>query len=77
MGSQWPGMASDLMEIPCFADSVQRCNKYIQPIGYDIVDIITNPNPEVLKKKPVVSFLAIATIHVSKSETIIPFDLLC
>lgn len=68
MGSQWPGMASDLMEIPCFAESVKRCDAYIRPIGFDIIDIITNPNPEILKSKPVVSFLAIATIHVSKSK---------
>lgn len=67
MGSQWPGMASDLMKIPCFADSVERCSKYIKPIGYDIVDIITNPDPEILKSKPLVSFLAISTIHVNKT----------
>jgi len=66
MGSQWPGMASDLMEIPCFADSVKRCDKYIRPIGYDIIDILTNPDPEVLKQKPIISFLAITTMHVSE-----------
>lgn len=71
MGSQWPGMASDLMEIPCFARSVERCGKYIQSIGFDIVDILTNPDPEILKSKPVISFLAIATIHVSKINTIL------
>lgn len=66
MGSQWPGMASDLMEIACFAESVKRCDAYIRPIGFDIVDIITNPDPEILKNKPLISFLAITTIHVSK-----------
>jgi len=66
MGSQWPGMASDLMEIPCFADSIRRCDKYIRPIGYDIVDILTNPDPKILEQKPVVSFLAITTMHVSE-----------
>lgn len=65
MGSQWPGMASDLMEITCFADSVKRCDKYIRPIGYDIVNILTNPDPETLKD-PIASFLLISTIHVSK-----------
>uniref|UniRef100_A0A2S2QQD5 Fatty acid synthase n=1 Tax=Sipha flava TaxID=143950 RepID=A0A2S2QQD5_9HEMI len=65
MGSQWPGMASDLMEIPCFAESVKQCDKYLRPIGYDIVDIITNKDPEILKKKPTVAFLAIATIHIA------------
>lgn len=66
MGSQWPGMASDLMEIPCFADSIRRCDKYIRPIGYDIVDILTNPDPKILEQKPIVSFLAIVTMHVSE-----------
>ncbi|XP_026815045.1 fatty acid synthase-like isoform X2 [Rhopalosiphum maidis] len=65
MGSQWPGMASDLMEIPCFADSVRRCDKYIRPIGYDIFDILTNPDPEILEQKPIISFLAIATMHIA------------
>jgi len=54
------------LEIPCFADSVKRCDKYIRAIGYDIFDILTNPDPEVLKQKPVISFLAIATMHVSE-----------
>lgn len=71
MGSQWPGMALDLMEIPKFAESVKRCDKFIRPIGYDIVDILTNPNPEILKSKPLVSFLAITTMHVSNSLIII------
>jgi len=66
MGSQWPGMASDLMEIPCFADSVKQCDKFIRPIGYDIIDILTNPDPEIIKKKPIIPFLAITTMHVSK-----------
>lgn len=70
MGSQWPGMASDLMEIPCFADSVNRCNNFIKPIGYDIIDILTNPDPEVLKSNPVYSFLGIATMHVSSEKTL-------
>lgn len=69
MGSQWPGMASDLMEIPCFAESIRRCDKYIRPIGYDIIDIITNSDPEILARKPIISFLAIASMHVSKSLT--------
>jgi len=66
MGSQWPGMASDLMEIPCFYDSIRRCDKYIRPIGYDIFDILTNPDPKILEEKPIVAFLAIATMHVSE-----------
>ncbi|VVC35574.1 Hypothetical protein CINCED_3A020887 [Cinara cedri] len=65
MGSQWPGMASDLMEIPCFAESVKRCDTYIRPIGFNIIDIITNPDPNILKSKPVISFLAITTIHIA------------
>lgn len=63
-------MASDLMEIPCFADSVKRCGKYIKSIGYDIIDIITNPDPKVLERKPVISFLAITTMHVSYRKNI-------
>lgn len=74
MGSQWPGMASDLMEIPCFAESVKECDKYLRPIGYDIFDIITNKDPAVLEKKPTIAFLAIATIHVSEIKNILPLD---
>lgn len=70
MGSQWSGMASDLMEIPCFADSIKQCDKYLKPIGYDIVDIITNKDPKVLEEKPINAFLAIASIHVSKIKNI-------
>lgn len=58
-------MASDLMDIPCFADSVKRCDKYIRPLGYDIFDILTNPDPEILKENSNIS-LAITTMHVSE-----------
>ncbi|CAI6344354.1 unnamed protein product [Macrosiphum euphorbiae] len=64
IGSQWPGMASDLMDIPCFADSVKRCDKYIRPLGYDIFDILTNPDPEILKENLNIS-LAITTMHIA------------
>ncbi|KAL1132198.1 hypothetical protein AAG570_010155, partial [Ranatra chinensis] len=47
MGSQWPGMGSELLKIPKFANSIKKCQNVLSPLGIDIIDIITNLNKTV------------------------------
>ncbi|XP_057667791.1 LOW QUALITY PROTEIN: fatty acid synthase-like [Diorhabda carinulata] len=44
IGTQWCKVGQDLMRIPIFSDSINRCAKALEPHGIDLVDIITNRN---------------------------------
>ncbi|KAI5632866.1 acyl transferase domain-containing protein [Phthorimaea operculella] len=44
MGSQWAGMGKELLRIPMFAATVQRCHKVLEPKGVDVMKIITSPD---------------------------------
>ncbi|CAG9791618.1 unnamed protein product [Diatraea saccharalis] len=41
MGSQWIGMGRDLMRIPLFNQTIQRCHEILKPKGIDLKHIIT------------------------------------
>lgn len=66
MGSQWPGMGTDLMNIPVFAASMKELHSYLAPLGVDIIDVICNNDPMVLKNV-VHSFVGIVAVQVSSS----------
>lgn len=65
MGSQWPGMGADLMHLPVFANAINEIDTYLKPLGIDIVDVITNFDPMVLRNI-VHSFVGIAAIQVCR-----------
>ncbi|XP_026680561.1 fatty acid synthase-like [Diaphorina citri] len=64
MGSQWPGMARELMWFAPFRQAIFECDRVYRPLGLDIVKIITSDDPttfdDILN-----SFVAIVTCHVS------------
>lgn len=49
MGSQWPGMARDLMCIDVFRNTLQRCSDTLMPYGMNVMDMIMNGDEEVFK----------------------------
>ncbi|XP_051173749.1 fatty acid synthase-like [Leptopilina boulardi] len=63
MGSQWIGMGKDLLQIPIFAESINKCNKVLQPRGIDILKIITE-NDSKMFDNIVNSFVGIAAIQI-------------
>lgn len=67
MGSQWPGMGADLMNIPIFAATIKELDSYLAPVGIDIVDVITNYDPITLKNI-VHCFVGIVAVQVRKSS---------
>lgn len=45
MGSQWNGMGNGLLNIPIFANAIDRCDKVLRPKGIDIRRVLTSDDP--------------------------------
>lgn len=67
MGSQWAGMARDLMQIDVFSNSIRRCADALRPEGIDLVDIITRDD-EKLFDNILNSFVSIAAVQVALTD---------
>lgn len=63
MGSQWNEMGRDLLELPTFADIVERCHNIFQTKGINIYDILTSKDPATFDNI-LHSFVGIGTIQV-------------
>ena len=48
MGSQWPGMGKDLLQVPLFYQSIERCHNALKPFGVDVFEIITSKDGQIL-----------------------------
>ena len=42
MGTQWKGMASGLMHLNVFRESIERTAQYLEEFGIDLIDLITS-----------------------------------
>ncbi|XP_045461517.1 fatty acid synthase-like isoform X2 [Harmonia axyridis] len=69
MGSQWAGMASDLMKIPVFNDAIQKCQQVLLKKGVDLISIITNPDKSVYDNI-LNSFVGIAAIQIGLTDVL-------
>ncbi|XP_028026866.1 fatty acid synthase-like [Bombyx mandarina] len=67
MGSQWPGMGAELMEIPIFSASIERCRKALELKGIDIVHIITSTEPGIFNNI-LNAFVGIAAIQIGLTD---------
>ncbi|KAG8266063.1 hypothetical protein J6590_079793, partial [Homalodisca vitripennis] len=63
MGSQWPGMGRDLLNIPVFAAAVNKCDKVLRPRGIDIYHILTTEDASVFENI-LNCFVGIAAIQI-------------
>lgn len=64
MGSQWIGMARDLMQLPIFARSVYKCHEILKPRGVDLLKIITDTSDPEMFENILHSFVGIAAVQV-------------
>ncbi|CAK9827746.1 Fatty acid synthase [Anthophora retusa] len=64
MGSQWPGMAKELLCIETFNRSLRRCADCLKTEGIDLMNIIQNGTPETFENV-LHSFVSIAAIQVA------------
>ncbi|KAK9878926.1 hypothetical protein WA026_003749 [Henosepilachna vigintioctopunctata] len=67
MGSQWAGMASDLMNIPVFNAAIQKCHKILQPKGVDLISIITSTD-KTIYDNILHSFVGIAAFQIGLTD---------
>lgn len=77
MGSQWPEMGKSLLRIPIFRRAVEHCHKVLQPLGLDLISIITSPEKEAFDNI-LHSFVGIAAIQIGLVDILkaleVPFD---
>ncbi|KAJ0172970.1 hypothetical protein K1T71_011146 [Dendrolimus kikuchii] len=67
MGSQWPGMGTQLMRIPIFAAAIERCRKALEPKGIDLVNIITSTDKTIFDNI-LHSFVGIAAVQIGLTD---------
>ncbi|KAK3908916.1 Fatty acid synthase [Frankliniella fusca] len=63
MGSQWPGMAASLLQLPVFKAAVERCHQTLQPKGVDVLKILTSPDTKTFDNI-LNSFVGIAAVQI-------------
>lgn len=63
MGSQWNGMGKQLLNIPTFAEAIQKCEAVLKPKGVDLMEIITSEDSKMFDNI-LNSFVGIAAIQV-------------
>nr|QNU13194.1 fatty acid synthase 3 [Locusta migratoria] len=63
MGSQWPQMGTQLMQLPVFAESIRKCHATLEPLGVDLINIITTEDKSVFDNI-LNSFVGIAAIQI-------------
>ncbi|KAL1517282.1 hypothetical protein ABEB36_001067 [Hypothenemus hampei] len=69
MGSQWPGMAKDLMKLEIFRHSIDRCSAALKPHGINLEDIIVNGTQETFENV-LNSFVSIAAMQVALTDVL-------
>ncbi|XP_075977388.1 fatty acid synthase-like [Anticarsia gemmatalis] len=67
MGSQWPGMGAELMKIPTFAASINRCHQALINEGLDVIKILTEKD-ESLFDNILNSFVGIAAMQAGLTD---------
>nr|ARI45075.1 fatty acid synthase [Leptinotarsa decemlineata] len=69
MGSQWAGMAKDLMQLDCFKNSIKKCADALKPRGVNLEDIIIN-GTEATFDNVLNSFVSIAAMQVALTDVL-------
>lgn len=69
MGSQWSGMGRDLMKIPIFAQSIDRCHKVLAPKGIDLKRILTSTETGMFDDI-LHSFVGIAAMQIALTDVL-------
>ncbi|OWR55047.1 fatty acid synthase [Danaus plexippus] len=69
MGSQWAGMATQLMRIPVFAAAINKCHKALEPKGVNLIKTITDPDPSIYDNI-LNSFIGIAAVQIGLTDVL-------
>ncbi|KAJ8667374.1 hypothetical protein QAD02_009036 [Eretmocerus hayati] len=63
MGSQWSGMGNALLRISSFANTVQKCDEILRPVGVDIYQVLTSEDESTFENI-LNSFVGITVIQI-------------
>ncbi|CAH0560904.1 unnamed protein product [Brassicogethes aeneus] len=74
MGSQWPGMAKDIIQIPIFRSTVEKCALALKPFNIDLVAIILNGTEETFNNC-INCFVSVVAVSVGLTETLRSFGI--
>ncbi|KAF9823811.1 hypothetical protein SFRURICE_006662 [Spodoptera frugiperda] len=69
MGSQWAGMAKELMRIPVFAAAIEKCHKALEPKGINLTKIVTENDPKIYDNI-LNSFIGIAAVQIGLTDVL-------
>ncbi|XP_022831505.1 fatty acid synthase [Spodoptera litura] len=69
MGSQWAGMAKELMRIPVFSAAIEKCHKALEPKGINLTKIITENDPKIYDNI-LNSFIGIAAVQIGLTDVL-------
>ncbi|XP_072378050.1 LOW QUALITY PROTEIN: fatty acid synthase-like [Diabrotica undecimpunctata] len=67
MGSQWNKMGRDLLNIPVFKSTINRCARVLEPYGIDLLNVITSEDPKVFDNF-INLFCGIGTIEIALTD---------
>lgn len=69
IGSQWTSMASSMMKLVPFAESIHRSAAVLKPLGIDLLHLLTTDNSEIWKST-VNPFVAITSMQIALFDLI-------
>ncbi|XP_014245947.1 fatty acid synthase-like [Cimex lectularius] len=69
MGSQWCGMGTELLKLPCFARAIHKCQEVLKPEGIDVIKIITSQDQKMFDNI-LHSFVGIAAVQIGLVDTL-------
>lgn len=77
MGSQWTGMATSMMKIDLYRETIYKCHEILKPYGLDLISIVTTTDDTIFNNI-IHSFVGIAAIQIAIVNILralqIPFD---
>ncbi|XP_022831800.1 fatty acid synthase-like [Spodoptera litura] len=69
IGSQWAGMAKQLMRISVFSAAIEKCHKALEPKGLNLTKIITENDPKIYDNI-LNSFIGIAAVQIGLTDVL-------
>ncbi|XP_050353261.1 fatty acid synthase-like [Nymphalis io] len=69
MGSQWAGMATQLMRIPAFAAAIKKCHKALESKSINLTRLVTETDPKI-HDNIVNSFIGIAAVQIGLTDVL-------
>ncbi|XP_031641000.1 fatty acid synthase-like [Contarinia nasturtii] len=64
MGSQWTGMATSMMQIDLYRETIHRCHEILKPYGLDLISIVTSTDESTFDNI-INSFVGISSIQIA------------